>query len=111
MAFEFRSETFVAELAEPTPLENVLRQRFPGASWNMIRRLISSGKVRVGALATTEARRLVPSGTQVQIQMTTPRPKAGFQLASEYVAFCDPSVVVVKKPVGISSIDHEDEPT
>jgi 23S rRNA pseudouridine1911/1915/1917 synthase len=111
MAFEFRSETFVAELGEPTPLENVLRQRFPGASWNVIRRLISSGKVRVAALATTEARRLVPPGTQVQIQMTTPRPKAGFQLASEFVVFCDPSVVVVRKPVGISSIDHEDEPT
>jgi 23S rRNA pseudouridine1911/1915/1917 synthase len=111
MVFEFRSETFVAELGEPTPLENVLRQRFPGASWNVIRRLISSGKVRVAALATTEARRLVPPGTQVQIQMTTPRPKAGFQLASEFVVFCDPSVVVVRKPVGISSIDHEDEPT
>jgi 23S rRNA pseudouridine1911/1915/1917 synthase len=111
MAFEFRSETFIAELGEPTPLENVLRQRFPGASWNVIRRLISSGKVRVAALATTEARRLVPPGTQVQIQMTTPRPKAGFQVASEYVVFCDSSVVVVKKPAGISSVDHEDEPT
>lgn len=111
MAFEFRSESFVAELDTPTPLENVLRQRFPGASWNAIRRLISSGKVRVAALATSEARRLVAPGAEVQIQMTAPRPKPGFQVASDYVVFCDPSVVVVRKPAGISSVDHEDEPT
>jgi 23S rRNA pseudouridine1911/1915/1917 synthase len=111
MAFEFQSERFLAELESPTPLENVLRQRFPGASWNAIRRLIGTGKVRVAALATTEARQLVAPGADVQIQMTAPRPKPGFQLASEYVVFCDPSVVVVRKPPGISSIDHEDEPT
>jgi 23S rRNA pseudouridine1911/1915/1917 synthase len=111
MAFEFRSETFVMGLAEPTPLENVLRQRFTGASWNEIRRLISSGKVRVSARATTETRGLVPPGAEVQIQMTTPRQKPGFQVAADYVVFCDPSVVVVKKPPGISSVDHEDEPT
>ncbi len=119
MAFEFRSETFVLAASEPTPLENVLRQRFPGASWNAIRRLISSGKVRVAALATSEPRRLVPPGTEVRIEMTAPRPKPGFQIGSslgadagsELIAFCDPSVVVVRKPAGISSIDHEDEPT
>jgi 23S rRNA pseudouridine1911/1915/1917 synthase len=111
MAFEFRSETFVAELDQPTPLENVIRQHFPGASWNAIRRLISSGKVRVAALATTEARGPVPPGAQVQIQMTAPRPRPGFNVVSDYVVFCDPAVVVVKKPVGISSVDHEDEPT
>jgi len=111
MAFEFRSETFRAELGQPTPLENVLRQRFQEASWNAIRRLISSGKVRVAALSATEPRGLVSPGAEVQIQMTTPRPRPGFQVASEYVVFCDPSVVVVRKPPGISSVDHEDEPT
>ncbi|HWO14646.1 MAG TPA: hypothetical protein VNN80_34325, partial [Polyangiaceae bacterium] len=111
MSFEFRSESFRAELSQPTPLENVLRQRFPGASWNAIRRLIGSGKVRVGALATTEARQLVAPGADVQIQMTTPRPKPGFQEAAEHVLFKDSTLVVVRKPAGISSVDHEDEPT
>jgi 23S rRNA pseudouridine1911/1915/1917 synthase len=111
MAYEFRSESFRAELSEPTPLENVLRQRFPGASWNEIRRLIGSGKVRVGAVAGTETRRLVAPGSDVQIQMTTPRPRPGFALASEYVLFKDSQVVVVRKPAGISSIEHEGEPT
>jgi 23S rRNA pseudouridine1911/1915/1917 synthase len=111
MAYEFRSESFRAEVSDPTPLENLLRQRFPGASWNAIRRLIGSGKVSVAALATTETRRLVPPDAVVQIQMTTPRPRPGFTLGSEYVSFCDSEVVVVRKPAGISSIEHEGEPT
>lgn len=111
MASEFRSESFRAELSAPTPLENVLRERFPGASWSAIRRLIGTGKVRVASLATTELRRLVPPGAEVQIQMTARRPKPGFTLASDYVSFCDPHVVVVRKPAGISSIEHEGEPT
>jgi 23S rRNA pseudouridine1911/1915/1917 synthase len=111
VAYEFRSESFLAELSEPTPLENVLRQRFTGASWNDIRRLIGTGKVRVASAATTETRSLVPPGASVQIQMTTPRPRPGFSLGSDYVSFCDPSLVVVRKPAGISSIEHEGEPT
>jgi 23S rRNA pseudouridine1911/1915/1917 synthase len=111
MPFEFRSESFRAELSAPTPLENVLRQRFPEASWNAIRRLIGTGKVRVASLATTEPRGLVPPGADVQIHMTAPRPRPGFTATAEYVLFCDREVVVVRKPAGISSIDHEDEPT
>jgi 23S rRNA pseudouridine1911/1915/1917 synthase len=111
MAYQFRSESFRAELNEPTPLENVLRQRYEGASWNEIRRLIHSGKVRVANLPTSELRGLVAPGADVQIHMTAPRTKPGFQAASDYVVFKDPFVVVVRKPVGISSIDHEDEPT
>lgn len=111
MAFEFRSESFRAELSAPTPLENVLRQRFPQASWNAIRRLIGTGKVRVASLAISEPRQLVAPGADVQIQMTAPRPRPGFTAAAEYVVFCDRDVVVVRKPAGISSIEHEDEPT
>lgn len=111
MAYEFRSESFRAESSAPTPLENVLRQRFTEASWNEIRRLISSGKVRVGSVVTTETRALVAPGADVQIHMTAPRTRPGFSVASEYVLFCDPQLIVVKKPAGISSIDHEDEPT
>lgn len=111
MAFEFRSESFKAEPSAPTPLESVLRQRFPGASWNAIRRLIGSGKVRVASLAVNEPRQLVPPGAEVQIQMTAPRIKPGFSAAADHVLFCDRDVVVVRKPAGISSIDHEDEPT
>jgi 23S rRNA pseudouridine1911/1915/1917 synthase len=111
MAYQFRSEAFRAEPSDPTPLENLLRQRYEGASWNEIRRLITSGKVRVGGRPATELRGLVEPGADVQVHMTAPRTKPGFLAASDYVVFKDPFVVVVRKPVGISSIDHEDEPT
>ena len=111
MAFEFRSEAFHAELSVPTPLEQVLRSRYPGASWSAIRRLVSTGKVAVGAQPSTEPRGLVPPGAEIQIRMTTPKPKPGGSNGREQILHCDRHVVVVRKPVGISSVDHEAEPT
>ncbi len=111
MAFEFKSESFRPELAEDTPLEQVLRQRYVGASWSSIRKLVTTGKVKVGPRAVTEPRKLVAPGSDVHIQMTVPRPKPGYQVNLDHVLFCDPHVIVVKKPVGISSVEHEDEPT
>ena len=111
MAFEFRTETFRSEGSAATPLEQVLRSRYPEASWSAIRRLVSTGKVAIGAQPTTEGRQLVPPGAEIQIRMTTPKPKPGASNAAEQIVFCDRHVVVVRKPVGISSVDHEDEPT
>jgi 23S rRNA pseudouridine1911/1915/1917 synthase len=110
MAFEFQSESFRPELGVATPLEQVLRNRYPGASWSAIRRLISTGKVKLGSAPSKEPRQLVAPGTDIHIQMTAPRPKAG-QVGSDQVPFCDRHVVVVRKPAGISSVAHEDEPT
>jgi 23S rRNA pseudouridine1911/1915/1917 synthase len=113
MAFEFQSESFRAEIAAATPLEQVLRARYPGASWSAIRRLVSTGKVAVGEAPTTEGRQLVPPGAEVHIRMTTPRRKPGTPAGGggEQLVFYDRHVVVVRKPVGISSVQHEDEPT
>jgi len=111
MAFEFQSESFCAELSAPTPLEQVLRDRYPGASWSAIRKLVSTGKVALGGSPTTEARQLVAPGSAIQIRMTAPKPRPGSQLGLEQLLYCDPQVVVVRKPAGISSVIHEDEPT
>lgn len=110
MAFEFKSESFRAELAEAAPLEQVLRQRHPGASWSAIRRLVTTGKVSIDSAGTTEPRQIVAPGSEVSIRMTAPKPKPG-QVDSDMVLHCDAHVVVVRKPVGISSVEHEDEPT
>jgi len=110
MAFEFKSESFRAELPGATPLEQVLRQRYPEASWSAIRRLVSTGKVKVGPLGTSEPRELVAPGSEISIRMTAPKPKPG-QVGSDCVLHCDAHVVVVRKPIGISSVEHEDEPT
>ena len=111
MAFEFRSEAFRAELSAPTPLEQVLRARFAGASWNAIRRLVSTGKVAVDSQPLSEPRALVAPGAEIRIRMTTPRPKPGGANGREQILHCDRHVVVVRKPIGISSVDHEDEAT
>jgi 23S rRNA pseudouridine1911/1915/1917 synthase len=111
MAFEFQSESFRAEIRAATPLEQVLRSRYPGASWSAIRRLVSTGKVAIGEAPSTEARQLVPPGAAVHIRMTTPRRKAALSSGLEQLLFCDRHVVVVRKPAGISSVEHEDEPT
>jgi 23S rRNA pseudouridine1911/1915/1917 synthase len=110
MPFEFKSESFSPELASALPLEQILRTRYPGASWGSIRKLVSTGKVRVSGRAAMEPRQAVLPGSEVQIHMTAPRPKPG-EVQAEHVLFCDPHVIVVKKPVGISSVEHEDEPT
>ncbi len=111
MAFEFKSEAFCVELAAPTPLEQILRQRHPGASWSVIRKLIATRKVKVCGADVSEPRQLVAPGAEVRIQMTTPKPRPGFETATERVLYFDPHVIVVNKPVGISSVIHEDEPT
>lgn len=111
MAFEFRSEAFQAELVTATPLEQVLRARYPEASWNAIRRLIGTGKVSISAKTATEPRLMVAPGSQIQIRMTAPKAKAGGSSGLEQILFCDRHVVVVRKPAGISSVAHEDEPT
>lgn len=111
MAFEFHSESFHAELSEATPLEQVLRLRYPGASWSAIRRLVSTGKVAIGERPVAEPRQVVPPGAEVHIRMTTPRPRPGATSGNEQLVFCDRHLVVVRKPGGISSVEHEDEPT
>jgi 23S rRNA pseudouridine1911/1915/1917 synthase len=110
MPFEFKSETFVPDLAAALPLEQMLRERYPGASWGSIRKLVSTGKVRVGGRAAMQPREEVAPGSEVQIRMTAPRPKPG-EAQADHVLFCDQHVIVVKKPAGISSVEHDDEPT
>jgi 23S rRNA pseudouridine1911/1915/1917 synthase len=111
MAFEFKSESFLPELHAPAPLEQILRDRFDGASWSAIRKLIATGKVHVDAQAVSEARQPVLPGATIAIRMTAPRLKPGLQTGTDQVLFCDPHVLVVKKPIGIASVEHEDEPT
>jgi 23S rRNA pseudouridine1911/1915/1917 synthase len=109
--FEFQSASFRVELSAAAPLEQVLRGRYPAASWSAIRRLVSTGKVAIGEAPVTEPRQLVPPGAEVHIRMTTPRPRPGATSGNDALLFCDRHLVVVRKPAGISSVDHEEEPT
>jgi 23S rRNA pseudouridine1911/1915/1917 synthase len=108
-ATQFRSETFVA--ASDAPLGHILKLRYSGASSNEIKRLVASGKVLVGDQRVLEAHRVVAVGSTIRIEMTTPRMRNEVpEDDGGLVAYVDRELVVVRKPAGISSIIHEDEP-
>jgi len=86
-------------------LAAALRRRLPGKSWNDVRRLCATGKVRLDqALALDPAARL-RAGQTIAIDVTAPRPHRapeGFRIVFE-----DGHLVVVEKPSGVSSVPFE----
>ncbi len=92
------------------PLDGVLRELL-GIPWSQARSMIETGKVRVsGALATSTRRRVV-SGEVVEVHPSAPKPKTARlkSLGDELLAYIDASVVVVRKPAGISTVPYEGE--
>jgi 23S rRNA pseudouridine1911/1915/1917 synthase len=90
-------------------LAAVLRRQMAGRSWNEVRALCTSGKVRVdGDVALDPALRLA-EGMRVALSMTAPRPRParpGFRIAFE-----DAHLVVIEKPEGVSSVPYERKET
>jgi 23S rRNA pseudouridine1911/1915/1917 synthase len=88
-----------------TTLATALRKRLPGRSWNDVRRLVETGKVRVsGQVAVDPAARVV-AGARVAITMAAPRPRE--EVAGFRVAFEDGHLVIIEKPAGVSSVPYE----
>ena len=105
---EFKSKRFSFGGETPTPLDQVLKLEFPDASWNALRKLIQTGKIAVCGAVVRETRALVAPQSEVELNMTRPRVVHSVDPRLLYV---DPHVVVVNKPAGISSVDHEAETT
>jgi 23S rRNA pseudouridine1911/1915/1917 synthase len=92
-----------------TTIAACLRRRLPDRSWNDVRRLCESGKVRVdGVVATDPAARVRP-GQTLAIEMNAPRPRA--VVAGFSVVHDDAHVVVIEKPSGVSSVPYERKET
>lgn len=106
----FASETFEFQGDTALPLEQILRERHAGASWSQVRGLIESGKVSVDGARVTSGRALVAPGVQLAVRMNAPRQAKGHRLADELVHYHDRDLVVINKPVGLSSMTHEGEP-
>jgi 23S rRNA pseudouridine1911/1915/1917 synthase len=90
-------------------LAATLRQRLPGRSWNDVRRLCETGKVRLDGELVLDPAARVRADQQVQIDMAARRPRVatpGFR-----VAFEDAHLVVIEKPAGISSVPYERKET
>jgi 23S rRNA pseudouridine1911/1915/1917 synthase len=102
-------QDFTQIITTPAPaLDRLLRERFSGASWARVRRLIATGKVFVDGKAVTDARRSLLPGQTLELKMRAARTqRAGFDPSR--ILFADSSVVIVDKPAGIATVPYEDQ--
>lgn len=95
---------------EPRPLDRTLRDLYPAASWGGVRKLVRSGKVRVGTEVVTDPSHLVAGGASITIRMRARRPMTSSSpLPEETIVHFDAHIVVVDKPAGIATVPYEDE--
>jgi 23S rRNA pseudouridine1911/1915/1917 synthase len=90
-------------------LAAALRRRLTGRSWNDVRRLCDSGKVRVDGEVVLDPATRVRGNQSLAVEMNAPRPRAvvaGFRVVHD-----DAHLVVIEKPPGISSVPYERKET
>jgi len=92
------------------PLDGIVRE-FLGVPWSEARKLIETGKIAVGDEIVTDTTRRTRAGVTVALRMRAPLPKTARvqRLGEELIVYVDPSVVVVRKPAGISTVPYGDE--
>jgi len=88
-----------------TTLAAALRRRMEGRSWNDVRRLVETGKVRMNDVVATDAAARVAAGARVAVVMAAPRPRP--EVPGFRVAFEDGHVVIIEKPAGVTSVPYE----
>jgi 23S rRNA pseudouridine1911/1915/1917 synthase len=96
----------VTESLAGRPLDRALRT-LAELSWGDARTLISRGKVTIGGALATDAERRVASGDVLEINPHASRPRPPSPLDKSALVYVDPHVVVVNKPVGISTVPYE----
>jgi len=92
-----------------TTLAAALRKRMPGRSWNDVRRLVETGKVRVNGEIVVDAATRVNAGAHLTLSMTAPRPRE--EVVGFRVAFEDGHVIIIEKPSGVTSVPYERKDT
>jgi 23S rRNA pseudouridine1911/1915/1917 synthase len=90
-------------------LAAALRRRLEGKSWNDVRRLVETGKVRVDGERVLDPALRVSQGARLAIDMAAPRPRA--EVPGFRVAFEDGHVIIIEKPSGVSSVPYERKDT
>lgn len=103
------SWTVPAELAGKA-LDAVVRA-LADVPWSLARRWIESGKIAVNGSPWTEGTRYVPVGSTITRHPNAPSAKAArvAEARNELIEYVDASVVVVRKPAGISTVPFGDE--
>jgi 23S rRNA pseudouridine1911/1915/1917 synthase len=92
-----------------TTLAAALRRRLPGRSWNDVRRLVDTGKVRVDGEVVVDPAARVNAGARVALVMNAPRPRA--EVVGFRVAYEDGHLIVIEKPPGVTSVPYERKDT
>jgi 23S rRNA pseudouridine1911/1915/1917 synthase len=88
-------------------LAAVLRRHLPEQSWNQVRRLVETRRVRIGGELCLDPARRVKEGQLVEL---LPRPLAKrHQQESVVLRHLDNHLVVVEKPSGVSTVRHPTE--
>jgi len=82
-----------------------------GVPWSEARQLIETGKISVAGQVVTDPRRQVRAGQALELRTRAPRPRTTRikALSEEIIAYVDVSVVVVRKPAGVSTVPFGDE--
>jgi len=90
-------------------LAATLRRRLPDLSWNEVRRLVETGKVRADGEVVLDSARRIRQIRELALDMAAPRPRA--EVAGFRVAFEDGHLVIIEKPAGVSSVPYERKET
>jgi 23S rRNA pseudouridine1911/1915/1917 synthase len=79
--------------------------------WSLARRWIESGKIAVNGSSTFEGTKYVPAGATISRHPRAPSAKSArvTEARNELIEYVDASVVVVRKPAGISTVPFGDE--
>jgi 23S rRNA pseudouridine1911/1915/1917 synthase len=93
------------------PLDGVVRALLGNVPWSEARRLVETGKIRVAGEVLTDPSRKVRAGDTLTLHMRARRPHAArvHELGQNLIVYLDPTVVVVRKPAGISTVPFGDE--
>lgn len=96
--FEVRAEQAGVTLAA------FLRAHLPGLSWNQVRRLVETRRVRVGGDLCLDPARRLREGSVVELTLlSAPKPREHEAIRLRYL---DPHLVVVEKPAGLCTVRH-----
>jgi 23S rRNA pseudouridine1911/1915/1917 synthase len=88
------------------PLDGLVHTLF-AVPWSRARDWIAGGKIAVDGAVATDPLRRPGAGVELAYRPNAPRPRREDELPPEAVVFLDAHVVVVDKPVGISTMPYE----
>ena len=93
------------------PLDGVVRSLLGDVPWSEARKLVETGKIRVAGEVIAETTRKVRSGATLTLHMRARTPRAAriHDLGENLIVYVDASLVVVRKPAGISTVPFGDE--